>query len=383
MTVKGGYFWDKFQDSGIPQTTSYTYQTPSASSRLPVPANLQGPTNTQNTTRALQTIFDTTKRGFFNVDYNHNFRGAGWHTLKGGAGYQRTINDVKNAYPGGYVYVFWGGTFTNPNGSTGTGPYGYYEVNDQGTIGTAGGSIYSLFVQDEWQINDRLTMNLGVRSEKEVIPSFRTDIQPTAIEFGFQDKIAPRLGVAYDVRGDGRVKAFASWGRYFDWTKYELVRGSFGGDIWHTFYRAIEDPNAITTASLSSMPGRDLWQTPGGFRDSRIPTFEDDRPGHQADVAGQPQRRHRFPVGRGQRGGRAFRPQQPESNHRRPGLSGRTGQRTLQHRKPRRGQVGNQPHLGSHGSVPDAESQAAVRRAAAQPGSGVSLASGSPPRTTP
>ncbi len=44
------------------------------------------------------------------------------------------------------------------------------------------------------------------------------------------------------------------------------------------------------------MPGRDLWVVPGSFRDRRVPNFDVDRPGHQADVPGQHQRRHRVPA---------------------------------------------------------------------------------------
>jgi len=51
---------------------------------------------------------------------------------------------------------------------------------------------------------------------------------------GLDDKIAPRVGAAYDVKGDGRLKLYGSWGRYFDWTKYELPRDSFGAD-WRPF----------------------------------------------------------------------------------------------------------------------------------------------------
>ena len=39
-----------------------------------------------------------------------------------------------------------------------------------------------------------LTLNLGMRFENEVIPSFRTDLAENAVEFGFGDKIAPRIG---------------------------------------------------------------------------------------------------------------------------------------------------------------------------------------------
>ena len=70
------------------------------------------------------------------------------------------------------------------------------------------------------------------------------------------------------MRGDGRVKAFASWGRYYDWTKYEIARGSFGGDLWHIYYRSL-DTLDIGSLNLSNMPGNDFWGGPTGFRDLR------------------------------------------------------------------------------------------------------------------
>ena len=44
-------------------------------------------------------------------------------------------------------------------------------------------------------------MNYGVRSESEDIPSFNEAAGP-GIKFGLGDKIAPRVGFAYDVKGD-------------------------------------------------------------------------------------------------------------------------------------------------------------------------------------
>ena len=63
--------------------------------------------------------------------------------------------------------------------------------------------------------------------------------------------------------GNGRAKLYASYGRYFDWTKYEIARGSFGGDIWCIKYRAIDNPNDPLTATYDNAPGRDLWRIPG------------------------------------------------------------------------------------------------------------------------
>jgi hypothetical protein len=277
LSVRGGYFRDNYEDTGIPDITSVTYQT-SNIGMAGVPPSLQGPVNTQNTPRAQITFFDRTERGFVNADYNHNFQAAGNHSLKAGLGFQHTVNDVDSSYPGGYVYLWWGRAYTSQaTGVTGTGTYGYYEVNDFGTRGRAGANIVSLYVQDQWTVGDRLTLNLGLRTEHEAIPSFvETASGGNAIEFGFGDKLAPRLGAAYDVRGDGRGKVFGSWGRYYDWTKYELARGSFGGDIWRIHYRSL-DTLDIANLSLDNMPGRDLWDPTNPdnpYNDLRIPSLD-------------------------------------------------------------------------------------------------------------
>ncbi len=276
-TFRGGYFHDRYTDTGIPQTTSYTYQTVAPAvltNGLTLPANLQGSINTANTPRAQITNFDTTKRALFAADYNHTFQGGGWHTLKGGFGIQHTINDVNSVYPGGYVFVYWDSTLALAGQAADRGAYGYYEVNDRGIFGKAGANILSLYIQDQWQIGDRLTLNLGVRTENENVPAYRTDVRENVFEFGWKEKLAPRLGFAYDVMGNGRAKLYASYGRYYDWTKYELPRGSFGGDIWCIYYRAIDNPADAVNASLSNMPGRDLWRGGGNCRDRRVPSFE-------------------------------------------------------------------------------------------------------------
>ena len=276
LQLRGGYFYDNYKDTGIPDIVSYTYQSP-ATAALGIPANLQGPINTQNTQRVQLNVFDTTKRSFFNADINQTFSGMGTHTLKAGTGFQHTVNDVKKAYNGGaYVFLWFGQNFIF-QGDRGTGTYGYYEVNKNGTEGRAGGNVMSLYVQDQWTIGNQLTLNLGLRTEKEIIPSFRPEVAENAIEFGWGDKLAPRIGASYDVRGDGRFKLYGSYGRYFDWTKYELARGSYGGDVWEVYYRSL-DTLDFGSLNLSNMPGRDLWVVPGSFRDRRVPNFDSTDP---------------------------------------------------------------------------------------------------------
>ena len=161
-------------------------------------------------------------------------RRAGWHTLKGGVGFQRTVNDINSRYPGGFVYIFWDRTLALGGQPNDRGAYGYYEVNDRGTVGEAGANILSLYVQDQWQIGDRLTLNLGIRTEAEKVPSFRPEIQETAIDFGFGDKIAPRLGFAYDLHGRwpreavSRVTGGTTIGRSTSWlaARSEAISGA-------------------------------------------------------------------------------------------------------------------------------------------------------------
>jgi hypothetical protein len=89
-------------------------------------------------------------------------------------------------------------------------------------------------------------------------------------EFGWGEKLAPRIGFSYDVTGNGRAKAYASYGRYYDWTKYEMPRGSFGGDIWCIKYRAIDNPNDPITANFDNARVA-TWEGGGNCRDRRVP----------------------------------------------------------------------------------------------------------------
>jgi hypothetical protein len=272
ISGRGGYFWDNFKSTGVPAITSYTYQafaTPAL-----VGSALAGGIGTQNTPRTRITEHDLVTRAYGQADVSITGNFGGFHNIKTGVGVQKTVNNVNDSYPGGYVFLWWDQNFESPaTGNVARGTYGYYEVNDVGTIGTTGAGIKSFYIQDAWQVHPRLTLNLGIRAEQERIPSFRRDIKDFAFDFGWGDKIAPRLGASVDLFGNGKMKLYGSWGRYFDWTKYELVRGTFGGDVWRTFYRSLDTLN-IGSLNLSNMPGTDLFN-PGvvTFRDQRVPSF--------------------------------------------------------------------------------------------------------------
>ncbi len=66
----------------------------------------------------------------------------------------------------------------------------------------------SFYVNDNWQLNEKLSFNLGVRYDKNDGKNAAGDAVAQ------DDQISPRLGLAYDIKGDGDWVINASLGRY-------------------------------------------------------------------------------------------------------------------------------------------------------------------------
>jgi hypothetical protein len=276
LSFRAGRFWDDYKTTGIPAISSVEYLTSATNLPFDIPVNLRQPIGFNNTPRLRNTFFDLTTRTYGQVDYSLFATFAGQHNIKVGYGRQKTVNKVDESYPGGgFIQVYWNSGLTSPVlGANQRGTYGYYAINDQGTRGTTGGTIDSLYIQDQWRILPRLTLTLGLRTENEKVPSFRRDIRDNAFQFDFVDKMAPRLGASYDLFGDGRVKLFGSYGRYYDWVKYELSRGTFGGDLWKIYYRPLETTDVFSLVG-TNRAGRELWSGNTNIpRDRRVPSFD-------------------------------------------------------------------------------------------------------------
>ena len=88
-------------------------------------------------------------------------------------------------------------------------------------------------------------MNAGLRLEREYLPA---ENQPSTqkltkpIDFGWGAKIAPRIGAAWDVFQNGKMKIFGGYGKYFDQMKLNLAIGSYGGEIWEQCWFALMEP---------------------------------------------------------------------------------------------------------------------------------------------
>ena len=204
------------------------------------------------------------------------------------------------------------------------GPFPNQGFITQGDVSTTN---FGLFLQDSWTIGRRLTLNLGLRTENEKVPTFvpgDPSVPKYAIEWGFGKKLAPRAGFAWDVQGDGKTKVYGSWGVFYDIFKLQLPLGSFGGDKWLEYYYTLDsgDLSAIVDnpACPPACPGT-LQRGPIDFRHVSLGRLR--RPRAEADADAGVRGRRRARAGLEPLGERPLRAQVAGPRDRRHGLRGR------------------------------------------------------------
>jgi hypothetical protein len=105
--------------------------------------------------------------------------------------------------------------------------------HDAFTLNTLG-----LFAQDSWRIRNNLTLNYGVRYDYEITPVFPA---VNALSQAAQDalnitqgiprdnnNVAPRIGLAWDPKGDGKTVIRSSYGIFYD---HPLLALAFDSDV--------------------------------------------------------------------------------------------------------------------------------------------------------
>jgi outer membrane receptor protein involved in Fe transport len=186
--------------------------------------------------------------------------GYGSHDLKMGGSYDWLIDqEVRNWRAGAMVMLMLNGVPDRVR-------LGNSPVDQNGNV-----DQFSAYVQDQWSVNNRLTLNLGVRAESlrggypkggaggVNFPRVEFPAKRDLVTF---KNVAPRLGAAYDVSGDHRTVVRATFGRYYN----QLYVGEFGAAIPYAF--------GSKTYTWSDVNG-DLIYQPGEERtlisDSTVP----------------------------------------------------------------------------------------------------------------
>lgn len=231
LNVTGGYLkYGLFSTGGdYNHNTRRTFTTTNVN-LLDVPVSLQRVSGFADSSPNTFNVQDDYSRLNVSTDATYFGQWKGDHAIKIGGLYERIGNQANLGQQNPNIAFNWGGTYANLSGGTNAGKYGYFTASRIYTGGDIKETNLSFFVQDQWTLNNKLTVNYGVRLENEEIPSYKPE--NPGIRFGWADKIAPRLGFAYDIKGDGTWKAYGSWGAFYDTMKLEMPRGAWGGDHW-------------------------------------------------------------------------------------------------------------------------------------------------------
>ena len=191
------------------------------------------------------------------------------------------------------------------SGSAGTGQFGFaladFVMGRSSSFSTTGILNYDLrynstflFLLDDWKLSSRLTLTPGVRYEM-ISPSTEANNRASAfvaghqsnqyqnaplglaflgdqgIPSGFQNRawnnIAPRLGLAYDLHGDGRTVFRSGFGVYYSANHFRPKMAAGGGIPWVGTASGGETTNLI-----------DPWGTSRTIKYTRAPTPFDPNP---------------------------------------------------------------------------------------------------------
>lgn len=184
--------------------------------------------------------------------------GLNWPKYVGPDGVLNIVDHV--SYQRGNHSFLWGGEVVNNQSTNAVSQYakGFLQFNSVASFFSGGsGSLqkgdfatgsfgdwtrhmydsgYALFAQDTWRIKPRVTLNLGLRYELDTVMKDRDGlfgnfdpsaglVQPSAPYKGDHNNFAPRVGVAWDINGNGKTVLRASGDIMYEQFSFDTMNG--------------------------------------------------------------------------------------------------------------------------------------------------------------
>ena len=166
---------------------------------------------------------------------------AGSHNFKSGGEIMR--DTVKNPFTG---FTSPGNALSLFNNGAPTQVYVYLSPSKS----ESGVWSDALFANDTWQVSKRLTLNLGLRWDRQqaFLPVQGGPGGQTFSEVGnvitWSDNWGPRLGASYDLTGDGRTLVKAGYGRFWLYPGADFASSiNPNASTWYRQYRWTTDVN--------------------------------------------------------------------------------------------------------------------------------------------
>lgn len=237
-----------------------------------------------------QTLVDTRK--VYRLDAEYSLKLLGTHRFRGGFDREDVGSNTNQQYSGG---VYWRYVATAPGrvlANSGVVPAGVTQYARKGIYVNSGSfktTAKAYYLEDNWQpIGERLVLSLGLRNENfdNKNPRGETFVK-------MPDQWAPRLGAAFDPKGNGKSKLFANFGRYHLPVATNTNMRLAGGELFYYDYFVLNSIKADATPDLGAQIGGRQFNSDGSIKDPKQivdknlkPMFQDEYiVGYQREVA--------------------------------------------------------------------------------------------------